>query len=378
METDRPTDLKRKNGYWQGQFIDMLQKSTYPMVFAAVLAGLAACSGEPPSPAPAEPGKAVLVAEVRAGESERSVRLPGVTRAVERTRAAFMHSGRLADRRVERGDAVRAGERLATLHNPTLAPSLAAAEARVRELDEQLVEMEKQVERLQSLAGRGLASEDELDRALARRNATREARRQALARLDDAREQLAEASLRAPFDAVVIDVLAEPGDFLHAGTPVVALAGSGAMEIEVRLPGDLRDHIRPGHPARVADVRHGRESSGTIREIGLADEGRPAPAIIALPDDPAGSWPPGRSVHVFVDWSGPAAVMVPVTAVVDPGTGRARVFRVIGDRAEPVAVQVGAFAGGWVEVRGELSAADRVITAGHGNLLAGERVRVLP
>ena len=325
----------------------------------------------------AEHRSAVRVASVERVEGGRSLRLPGVLRAAQRAQPAFLQPGYLEARLVARGEQVSAGQPLATLANPALAPALSAARARVRELDERLVQLEAEYQRMLELSQRGLASADQLDRALAARNSTRAAREQAIAGVAEAREQLGEATLRAPFDAVVGDLLVEPGDFVQPGQPVLVLSGTGALEVEVKLPEGLSAGLAAGMPARVRALASGAEVDATIRELGVARDGRLAPAILEI-DPVAAQWLPGLSVQVSLALAAEPALSVPLSAVVDPGTGRTRVYRVRDGRAVLTPVQVGRPLGARVEVRGDLAAGDQVVVAGHQQLLDGDLLRVLP
>lgn len=345
-------------------------------LFALTLAACDVPRHPAESPASTEHVTPVRVAEVGFSDAARELRLPGVVRPTQRAQPAFLQSGYLAERFVARGDRVPAGQRLASLQNPALGPTFAAAEARVREIDERLHQLDADYQRARELHGRGLASAELLDRTLAERNAMREARAQALAGVSEARDQLTEAVLRAPFDATVSDLLVEPGDFIQAGQPVLVLAGDGALEVEVQLPEGLARGMEQGASVEIRAVSSGKRAAGHIREVGLARHGRPAPAIVALRD--AADWEPGISVHVAVSHPEDPAMTVPIAAIVDPGTGQTRLFRIVNDRAEVVPVTVGRLVGARVMVRGELSPGDRVVIAGHQQLLDGEAVRVLP
>lgn len=340
---------------------------------------LAACDaprGPAPPPTDAEHITPVRVAEVGLSAPVRELRLPGVLRAAQRAEPAFMHPGHLAERFVARGDHVVAGQRLASLQNPSLGPAVASAEARVRELDERLIQLDADHARAQELHARGLASEELLDRTLAERNAARQARAQALAAVAQARDQLAEAVLRAPFDATVGDLLVEPGDYVQPGQPVLVLAGEDGLELEVQMPEGLARSLAPGSAVEIRAVGTGRRIQGRVREVGVARGGRPAPAVIALPATEG--WEPGISVHAAITLAEDPGLTVPLGAVVDPGTGQTRLFRIVNDRAELVPVEVGRLVGERVVVRGELAAGERVVIAGHQQLLDGEAVRVLP
>jgi len=357
-----------------------MRGSPFTRAVAALLALLlAGC--EPSTGATAQEGeierlRPVRVAEVSLSEPTRDLRLPGVLRAVRRAEPAFLHSGHLAERFVARGERVVAGQRLAALQNPALGPALAAAEARVREQDERLVQFDADYERARELHASGLASAELLDRTLAQRNAARAARAQAVAGVAEARDQLADAILRAPFAATVSDLLIEPGDFVRAGQPVVVLSGDDGFEVEIRLPEGLARLLAAGDRVEVRAVATGARATGHVRELGVARTGRPAPAVIALAADV--DWEPGISVHVSLGLDAPVALQVPLGAIVDPGTGRTRVFRVTDGRAVMTPVTVGRLVGASVEVSGALSAGDYVVVAGHQQLLDGDAVRVLP
>lgn len=350
------------------------------MLLAALAAGCGGNNGEAEFAATGEHRSPVRVADVEVSEAARMLQLPGVLRPAQRAQPAFLQPGYLAERRVARGERVTAGQPLATLANPALAPALSAAQARVRELDERLVQLEAEYERVVELSARGLASADQLDRALAGRNATRAAREQALAGLEEAREQLGEATLRAPFAGVVSDLLVEPGDFVAAGQPVLVLSGDGPLEVELKLPEGVSRQLEPGMPAQVRSLVSGVTIQARIRELGVARAGMLAPALVELPAGPVADagWEPGLSVQVMLARPAETALTVPLSAVVDPGTGRTRVYRVVEGRAVLTPVEVGRPMGARVAVNGELKAGDEVVVAGHQQLLDGDLLRIVP
>ncbi|WP_355661549.1 efflux RND transporter periplasmic adaptor subunit [Halomonas salifodinae] len=345
------------------------------MLSAALLGGCDATS------APVErietPLPSVRSDAVRVAPDEVRHRFPGVVRARERAAPAFLHGGVLRERHVVRGQRVEEGEPLARLHNPAMAPALAAAEAQVRELDASLSRLGRDVERARTLRERNLGSEEALDRLRSEREALVQAREQALARRDEARAQLEELTLRAPFAAEVTDLEVEPGDFVAAGQPILHLAGVAEREVAIRVPANLAARLAPGQAASVAPTFGARRIAGEVAHVGRAGEAL-APVIIALPAESAPAL--GEPVRVRLEIAGPAVRWVPLAAVVDP-SGRAPYVLALDDddRVRLAPVTPGRLAGGWVSVNGEgLAPGDRVVTAGQGRLEAGMRVRVLP
>ncbi|MCC5861233.1 MAG: efflux RND transporter periplasmic adaptor subunit [Gammaproteobacteria bacterium] len=329
---------------------------------------------------PTPPGSATVrpveVAEVERAPAAEGLRLPGTLRASQRARLAFFHAGVLAARPVRLGQQVAAGERLASLRNPSLQPGVLAAEAAEREARETAAQLERDVERLEELAARQLIAEEEVERARSRRDGAREALARAQATLADARDQFAEASLRAPFAGVITDVHVEPGDFVAAGQPVLDIVDPQRLELRLELPAGWATNLRPGQAVRVQRLADGAAVQAVVREIGGAAPGRALPILVALPE--ATPWAPGEPVHAFLEITRSEILLVPMAAIIDPGTGNSRVFRVRENRAERIAVQLGALQGDRVGVVGELAPGDTVIVAGHAMLLDGEAVRILP
>ncbi len=366
-KTDRPAGLR-------------LTRSAARRLFGllVVAAGAVACSGQPDATPPGpEPGQPVRVAAVSASPPLARLRLPGVTRATERADLAFLHSGRLAERLVRRGEPVAAGQALAILHNPALMPGVSAAEARVRELGEQLQQLERETQRLTDLHQRSLVATDELEGVRARRNATRQARSQAQAGLEEAREQLAEATIRAPFAGRVVALPVEPGQFVVPGQVVISMSAPEHLEVAVDLSARQARSLAPGQPATLRRIKGGPEAAGKIREIGLPAPGRAATAVVDVPGAAWPEWLPGQAVHVEFSWSVDEKLSIPLDALIDTGDGRPHVFRLREGHAELVRVTPGELDGGRVRVDGQLESGDEVIIAGHSQLLDGEPVRVL-
>ena len=276
-----------------------------------------------------------------------------------------------------RGERVSAGQVLALLNNPGLSPALSAAEANLAELRAALQQAQREWQRLADLHQRGLVSTEELERAQTRREQLIQSEAQALARREEASEQLAEASLRAPFAGTVVDVWVETGEFVSAGQPVLALAGHGGLEVALEISPRRAHALRVGQTAQVLEADQAVVVTASLIELGMAGPGRPAPVRLRIEEAPV-NWQPGMGVQVELTLAQTARLTIPLQAVVDPGSGQPRVFRIAQDRAERVEVVLGAVHAGRVAVAGDLNAGDQLVVAGQSQLLNGERVRVLP
>jgi RND family efflux transporter MFP subunit len=355
--------------------------SRRPLIaFALALAAAGALSGcgDATGSDKVPESRSVRVSSVQAEESAREVRISGITRASRRATLAFLVAGTLHERAVDLGQRVVAGDTIARLYNPALAPAVAAGEARVRELDARLEQLERDVRRADELRDRALISDEEAERVKTERSATLASRDLAAASLAEARNQLAAATLIAPFDGAIDAVLFEPGEFVAAGQPVIRLSGTGGIEVELEIPETLIARFLPGREVRLTlPFLDQREVAGEVVHVGDAggEAGGLFPVEIALAG--AAGLRPGLTVELVMELTGEPSMVVPLAAILDPGTGRPRVFRARAGRVEPVFVEVGQLYGDRVAIAGDLAVGDEVVVTGLGSLTPGQAVEIL-
>lgn len=348
---------------------------------AIVLAALAAagCSAESSDrdAAPLSQPQPVRSAPVKVIDTDRDFALSGVVRAADRAQLAFQVSGQLEKRPVAIGDEVAAGDLIGELSQPELGPSVRAARARASRLQSELEQAERDLARVQSLYDRDAATKQELESAQSRRDSLAASLDQARAEAERAQSTLGETRLTAPVDGTVSRVFFEPGEFVPAGRPVVALSGSGALEVEIGLPETLLDEVAVGDRARLELPLVGGETSGRVIELANAGggPGRLFPAVLSL--EPAPGLRPGVTVTWHLHSKEPDRLTVPVAAVASTGgRARPRVFRITDGHVSAVPVKLGAVVGERVVVDGDLAAGDRIVTLGLEGLVNGRAVTV--
>ena len=217
-------------------------KRWLPLALWALL--LAGC--EPPAVDGGDSAQLVRTVEVRQGRLQHRLSFHGVLEPVTRARLAFQSPGVLATRPAAMGQFVRQGELLATLDNPELGPSQRAAAARLQEALTQRDQAARDLARLRSLVLSGAVGEEQVEQKAAELESLQASVAQAEADLAGSRQRLADATLLAPFDGVVSMTLAEPGEFVPAGQPVLALGGLDRLEVRVLLPASLVGALKGG------------------------------------------------------------------------------------------------------------------------------------
>ena len=367
---------------------DFLMPYPAPIQTRRVLAGfglsvaltttLAACStAEPPVESALDtPAERVRIASVEPAPGASQLAFPGTTRASDGGDLAFQTAGRLA-RRLDIGEAFEQGDVLATLDNPRLQPGVDAARQRVEQLLQQRRQAERDLARVQALGDRNAATTEEVEQVRSRLAALKAAEAAARAQQVEAEQLLGESRMTAPYAGTVTRSYVDPGEFVPAGTAVLAVAGSGSqLEIEIVLPESLILSRQPGESIPVRLPLLDRTVQGQVVEIAnaAAGAGRLFPLVVSLP---AATLRAGLTAEVVIPVARQDELTVPLRAVVDPGSHEPHVYRLAGDRAERVAVRVGDLLGERIVVSGALQAGDSVITAGLTRLIDGQTVDVL-
>ncbi len=252
------------------------------------------------------------------GSGVTAARAPGVVQTTE-IKIAPEISGRLARFAVIQGQSVRTGDDLVELANPELSAALVLAKAQAGEARaardrvyagirvEQVAILEREIEttganllyaeqqyaRKSKLAADGFASRQELDNAtaavgtarakLAAAQKTYEAAhlgptREELA-IADAKVENAEAAvaviaarvaklrLRAPTDGSVALIVAEPGEAIIPGQPIMSLEATGRRWASFNLREDHFDELRIGSPIVLLPLGSDHSVKARVTEI---------------------------------------------------------------------------------------------------------------
>lgn len=328
-------------------------------------------ASEPASEAVPEPAPRVRTDTVTTWEEDSRLRFAGTVRAADRAGLAFEVSGRLAQRRVDVGDPVRAGEILARLDVRELENAEAQAEAALTEIDARLEQRRRDLARVERLLAAKAATREELEQVEAGVRALEASRSGAVSRLSEARRRLGEGVLTAPYDGAVTEILAEPGEYLPVGRPVLRLAGDGLREVEVGIPESLLDAISVDQEVTVELSFSGVTLSGIVHSVGRssAGAGHLFPVVVRLPENASAA--PGATAEVLLARPAGSGLAVPLAAIVDPGGGSPSVFAVRRSRAVRVPVQVGDVVGERVTVVADLAVGEPVVVAGQASLTPG-------
>ena len=152
---------------------------------------------------------------------------------------------------VELGQAVAPGEILVELDATLARAELARSEAALAGARTGATVARHEHERIVNLRRRGVASEQDLERAEGQRDESRALLEEAEAGLTVARKRVADLSLAAPVAGVVDQLPFDAGERVPAGAVLAVVLGDGPPWVRVWLPEQSFVRVRPGTPARV-------------------------------------------------------------------------------------------------------------------------------
>ena len=252
----------------------------------------------------------VLLRRLTAGRVEATVAntRTGTVKASRRAKLAPTLGGRVDRLPVREGDRVTFGQVLLEIWNEDLTAQhkltkseAAAARSKAEEVCLLADLADREAKRILKLQKDGLASEENVDQAVAEAKASQAACRAAEANVlvSESRVAVAQAALEqtvitAPFDGVIAEVNAELGEYVMPSPPGIptppAIDLIDASGLYVSAPIDEIDaaSIRTGIKARITlDAIAGREFEGRVRRI--------APYVLDVEKQ-------ARTVEVEVEW----------------------------------------------------------------------------
>lgn len=289
------------------------------------------------------------------------------------------------------GDEVEPGDLLAVLDTELIAIELAQAEASLAEAEAGIAVAEARVartgdvfDRIEQLRDTPSFSEGRLEDTRGAFAEARGQRAEAQARLLNAQAALARARynmdrarITAPFRGIVLEVEADPGQFISSGAEVARLLDVTTLEIEANIPSQYIAGLSNGL-ALNAETETGVPLDVTVRAIlpteFASTRTRPvrfSADLQALPQSVA----VGQSITVSVPTDAPRDVLsVPKDALTQAANGWS-VFVDMEGTATPRTVQIGVAMGDRFEVLGGLQEGEFVVVRGNERLFPGQPIQ---
>lgn len=193
-----------------------------------------------------------------------------------------------------------------------------------------------------------------------------------------AKQQLEDATIRAPFAGAITRRQASIGEFLPSNAPVITLVKQNPLRVRLSVPERQALRVRNGHPIEIrlegaADRFHGR----VIRMSPAIEAQSRSLTVEGEIPNPTGVLRPGSFVegHITVN-AGATGIAAPAAAIVS-FAGIDRVFVVTNGALEDRLVKTGRhLSDGQIEIIDGLKEGDQLVAKATDRMAKGQRVKV--
>ena len=316
----------------------------------------------------------VSIAKVKATRIAPQASYPGTVVSRNDSRLAADVEGRV-EWVADVGTVVKQGDVIARLDANLAKMQKESDAANVAKLSAQVRYDRGHATRMGELMERKVVSKAALDQASSTRDANEAALKQAEAALKRSQYQLDHSEIRAPFAGRVVSRLINAGEYASPGKEIVRLVDLDAIEIATQVPIASMQHLKEG--LKVTTELQGKPVEAAVRVIVPVGHAQSRTVEVRLALEPGQAFV-GDAAKVLIPAAEPRMVLaVPRDALV-LREDNTYLFKLNAEnKAERIAVEVGAADGHLVEVTGMLKEGERVIIRGAERLESGQKVRLV-
>ncbi len=276
----------------------------------------------------------------------------------------------------ENGDRVRRGDLLVRLDDTAIRDSLASAEEAARAANQAFDQAQRQLQRLQTLRGSGMASAQQLEDAEIRRNSAQSDLAAAKTRSAQAAQQLQRTLARAPFNGIVSERKVSAGDTAQVGKELLKVIDPTSMRFEGLVSADRIGDVKVGQTVNFRVNGYGeQEFIGKVMRLNPA--ANPTTRQVEVLVSFAAGKQPGLSglfAEGRIESANVSALMIAASALVRDGDS-AWAWRVVDGKLQKQPLEVGERdprRGDFV-VKSGLTVGDQVLRSPGSNLKDGQK-----
>lgn len=237
--------------------------------------------------------------------------------------------------------------------------------AALREQQEVLAEQEREVARLKDLASRNQVAQTEVDQ---RRTLAAIAR----SKIAQMNARIADRTITAPFDGVLGLRQVSAGALINPGQGIVTLDDLSKMRLDFTVPSRSLAFVRIGQAVTATTAAYSDTFEGQVSAIdSRVDPDNRSLTARARFDNADGRLRPGLLMSLVLEGPERQALVIPEQALVSRASDHF-VWRLQGDVASRVSVQLGSRVPGWVEVTAGLEAGQQIVHQGVARLRGEE------
>jgi len=249
----------------------------------------AACSGKTKEGSSREVAK-VTVNEVKETRAPIKHTYSGLVQSKTQSTLSTKLMGQINQVTVDKGDVVRKGDLLVSIRSQALNSKKQQVEASIREAEAAYTNTKINYKRIKRLHEQESVTQKEFDDISSRLKMAEARLNAAQERLGEINEMLQYASIRAPYDGVIVSKFVNSGEMASPGTPLLAMEAPGDYEILTRIPESDMNLWQTGDTAKVHIKSADLKVKGEINKISPSSKfsGPQYEILIGLPKDETG------------------------------------------------------------------------------------------
>ena len=315
---------------------------------AVIMIGFAACKqGAEQAPSSHEAPVIKLAPEdvvtIARGELQTGPRISGTLTAAAHADVRAETQGAVVAIGPELGEHVKKGALLARIEAKALGDVTSSARSGLASAQAQYELAQREVQRTEALVKGGAIAQRELDRARSQLTAARAQVTQARAQLASSQSQLGDATVRSPMNGVVARRAVSVGDVVSPGGQLYEVIDPSTMRLDASVASDNLSVIAPGKEVDF-EVRGypGQRFTGKITRVAPAADPvtRQIQVLVDIPN-PGGKLVAGLYAEGRVSVESREALVAPLNSIDQTGD-QPTVLRVKHGMVERVPVAIGA------------------------------------
>lgn len=336
------------------------------ILFLVLSSWLSACRSHNNTTAINTSALPVVVEKVSESNVGNDLSVSGNIEGNKTVRLGFMVAGRINYIGVNEGAAVGKGQLIASIDPVNYSLAKEAADIQVNQASDEF-------DRLKIMHDRKSLSESDFKKIGF-------GLQQAQVQQKVQKENLSNTKLTSPISGVLLKKLAEPGEIVGVGTPILVVSDISKVKVNAYIPENQLQYIRIGQEAKVYIGAVDKTFSGKVVEVGsVADVTSRAFTIKVEVNNPQLQIRPGMIAAVSLPGNATkSALMIPAMAVLHTPDDQTYVYVV--DETKLMAfrrnVSIGAVNNDKVEITSGLSANETFVTGGQQKLSNGSKIAI--
>lgn len=274
---------------------------------------------------------------------------------------------------VKVGEKVKRGDLLFSVDSTDVNSQIQQAESGYNQAVAALKDAKLDFDRFSKLFAEDSVSKQQFDKISLQYQVAQQNLSAAQSGLTQAKAQLNYAYVKAPFDGVVVEKMANAGDLAAPGSPIVMIENHSSLSVQTEVAEDLFAVLRAGDEADILMDGQAGVVKGTIYTLVSAANPKTRTHTVKMSLPEMNTINSGTFARISFKRGERQTILIPGPAVI-VRAGIQGVFVVQNDQAYFRMVRTGQVIDGQVEIQAGLNLGDEIVIEGNQSLLNGDKV----